>query len=115
MAMNYVQRPSVFALVLQECQTVQGLSHDELARDMIAAGFPSSLYSAQVPGSTADIAWLATRLGEIEHATLDYLWPFASDATEFIDPAARCFPQVFEAARRMLMAMALDELRRLYP
>src|SRR5215469_6284291 len=103
--MNSAQRPSIFALVLQECRAVQGLSHDEFARDLIAAGFPSSLYSSQAPGSAADMAWLATRLVEIENATLAYLWPFADDATEFIDPAARCFPQVFEAARRMLMAM----------
>jgi len=108
-------RLSIFGIVLRDCRIVAGLSIDQLAERLIANGFPSEQYSRQVRDGPQDRAFLADRIREIESAALSDLWPFAPLTTEFIDPAARSLSGVFEIARCLDMAMAIDELARASP
>jgi hypothetical protein len=108
-------RLSVFGVVLRNGRLTARLSIDELAERMIANGFPSDQYSQQVRDSPQDRAFLAGHIHAIENATVSDPWPFSSLPTEFINPAARSLAGVFEIARCLYMAMALDVLVRANP
>jgi hypothetical protein len=103
---------SQFGVMLQNGRRIAGLSIEQLAERMIANGFPSHQNSQQDHDRLQDRAFLAGHIRAIETATVSDPWPFAPLTIEFTDPAARSLAGVFEIARCLDMAMALDVLVR---
>ncbi len=113
--MNNAGRPSLFGIVLRDCRAAEGIECAVLADRLIAATFPAHLYSGFRLGTAENRDWLINTLEALEIAPLDTPWPFDPDATQFIGAVAPCLSAVIEGERRLLMAMAIDELRRFDP
>jgi len=112
MAFWNTQRRSVFGSVLRDCRKTEGITHEQLARRLIARDFPSHHHSTKPAGSAEDVAWLAERLRDIEKSGLTQGWPFEEPPTAVIDSLAAGLPRVLEASWRLTAAEAIDTLHR---
>lgn len=114
------RRRAELGRILGECRRLEGISRKECARRLIGRGMPSYRYSQHPAGSQPDIAWLTSRLAALEIAKLSTPWPFQVfpsaahylPETEFIDLMTLSLTAVLEAEQRLLLAFALDTLRR---
>ncbi|HEY7781632.1 MAG TPA: hypothetical protein VIC85_15605 [Ktedonobacterales bacterium] len=102
---------SGFAEALTECCARGNVPDHELARRMIADGFPSHHYSQQPARSQEDEDWLTDQIQAIRSASITTLIVF-DQVDLFIQCVARCLPSVGNAKQRLARALRDDEWTR---
>jgi hypothetical protein len=112
MTTGRVSQRTYFAQALEACCTQAGYNARTLAACMIRHHFPSHQYSGHPRNSSADEAWLAERIQQLQDATHEDEVPFDGQMADFVRSAALCLPMVVGAKKYLLNAMLRDDWER---